>query len=121
MPDPQARADREVDMFSIFKRQEEITGEVAGDGTYKWRDGVYLCTVNNSFEADLLMSKLRAEGIPSEKKHIGSAGYLEVVFGANTIGAIELYVPAECLEDAVNRIKPIDLDDCEDDEIPGRE
>ena len=107
-------------MLNIFKRQEEITGEGNSDGTYKWRDGVYLCTVNESFEADLLMSKLRAEGIPSEKKYIGSAGYMEVVFGANTIGSIEIYVPQECLEDAVNIIKPVDLDDCEDDGIPGR-
>ena len=105
-------------MLNIFKRQEEISGSGDGSGAYRWRDGVYLCTVNDSFEADLLMSKLRSEGIPSEKKYIGSSAYLEVVFGANTTGAIELYVPEDCLEDAGNIIRPVDLDDCDDEDIP---
>ena len=54
-----------------------------------WRDGVYLCTVNDSFQADLLESKLKGEGIPCVKKYEDS------------------------LEDAKNIIVPVDLDDCE--------
>ena len=36
----------------------------------QWRDGVFLCTAKNSFEADLLESKLNSEGIPSIKKYV---------------------------------------------------
>ena len=34
-----------------------------------WRGGVWLTTVSTSFEADLMESKLRAEGIPVLKKY----------------------------------------------------
>lgn len=105
-------------MFQIFSQQERAGGTAEGK-TAKWRDGVYLATVNNSFEADILVSKLAAEHIPSEKKYIGSANYLEIVFGNNLSGAIELYVPEECLEDARNIIVPVDLDDCEPEDFGG--
>ena len=95
-------------MAGLFRRQ--------GDGPqegYKWRGGVYLCTVTDSFQADLLESKLRAENIPTRRKYIGSSSYLEVVFGNALTGEIELYVPEECLEDARNVIVPVDLDECD--------
>ena len=98
-------------MADIFRRQEG-----AADQNYRWRDGVYLCTVTDSFQADLLESKLRAEGIPSERKYVGSSSYLEIVFGNNVAGEIELYVPEQCLEDAKNIIVPVDLDECEPEE-----
>ena len=34
-----------------------------------WRDGVYLTTVQTSFEADMLESKLRGAGIPSIRRY----------------------------------------------------
>lgn len=95
-------------MLKIFKRQEQ-SEENERDA---WRDGVYLCTVNHTMDAELLESKLRSEGIPSERKYVGAAHYLEVVFGNDLVGAIEIYVPEECLEDAKNIIVPVDLDDC---------
>ena len=103
-------------MTEIFRRRGGKTSPEKEDG-YRWRDGAYLCTVTDSFQADILESKLRSENIPCEKKYIGSSNYLEIVFGTNTVGEIELYVPAECLEDAKNIIVPVDLDDC--GELPG--
>lgn len=78
-----------------------------------WRDGVYLCTVNDSFQADLLESKLKGEGIPCVKKYEGASNYIEIFMGQNTTVPIELYVPEESLEDAKNIIVPVDLDECE--------
>jgi len=105
-------------MIKIFGRKEEE--EIAADpkaeeqDDYRWRNGAYLCTVNDSFQADLLESKLRGENIPCQKKYVGGSNYLEIVFGNNLVGDIELYVPPECLEDAKNIIVPVDLDECEE-------
>lgn len=98
-------------MAGIFRRQ----GDNPQEG-YHWRDGVYLCTVMDSFQADLLESKLHAENIPTQRKYVGSASYLEVVFGNAMGGEMEIYVPESCLEDAKNIIVPVDLDDCEPEE-----
>ncbi|MGN8712437.1 hypothetical protein [Hornefia butyriciproducens] len=100
-------------MAEIFRRRGG-KASLEQEDSYRWRDGAYLCTVTDSFQADILESKLRSENIPCEKKYVGSSNYLEIVFGTNTVGEIELYVPAECLEDARNVIVPVDLDDCED-------
>ncbi|HKM28620.1 MAG TPA: DUF2007 domain-containing protein [Anaerovoracaceae bacterium] len=78
-----------------------------------WRDGVYLCTVQGSFEADILESKLKGEGIPCVKKYKGASNYLEIFMGQNMTQPIDIYVPEETLEDAKNVIVPVDLDDCE--------
>ena len=80
-----------------------------------WRDGVYLCTAQNSFEADLLESKLRSEGIPSIKKFKGASNFLEIYMGSNSAFPIDLYVPEETLEDAKNIIVAVPL---VGDEIP---
>lgn len=81
----------------------------------EWRDGVYLCTAKDSFEADLLESKLRSEGIPSIKKFKGASNFLEIFMGSNSAYPIDIYVPEEALEDARNIIVPVPLDG---DEIP---
>ena len=99
--------------MGIFKKKE-IENQTSPDDSYRWRDGAYLCTVKDSFQADILESKLRGESIPCERKYIGSSNYMEIVFGNNLVGDIELYVPAECLEDAKNIIVAVPLDDCED-------
>ncbi|MEG0923737.1 MAG: DUF2007 domain-containing protein [Anaerovoracaceae bacterium] len=79
----------------------------------EWRDGVFLCTVENSFDADILESKLKGEGIPCVKKYKGASNYMEIFMGQSVAFPIDIYVPAETLEDAKNIIVPIDLDDCE--------
>lgn len=100
--------------MNIFRREESRHKTDSEKDGYRWRGGVYLCTVNDSFQADMLESKLRSEGIPFQRKYVGSSNYMEIVFGSNTTGSIELYVPETCLEDAENVIVPVDLDDCED-------
>lgn len=82
-------------------------------GHEPWRNGVYLCTVNDSLQADILESKLRAEGIPCLKKYEGASNYIEIFMGQNTTAPIELYVPETSIEDAKNIIVPVDLDQCE--------
>lgn len=95
----------------------------------EWRDGVYLCTAKNSFEADILESKLRSEGIPSIKKFKGASNFLEIFMGSNSAFPIEIFVPEETLEDAKNVIiavplveddfpgEPVDFDSLSDEEL----
>lgn len=79
-----------------------------------WRDGVYLCTAETSFEADLLSSKLDSENIPCVKKYQGASNFLEISMGCSTVYHIELYVPEQTLEDARNVIVAVPLEDCEE-------
>lgn len=95
----------------------------------EWRGGVYLCTTKDSFEADILESKLRGEGVPSIKKFKGASNFLEIFMGSNSAFPIDIYVPAETLEDARNIIvavpilgdelpdEPVDLDSLTEEEI----
>lgn len=90
-----------------------------------WRDGVFLCTVSNSFEADILESKLRGEGIPCERSYRGAGNFLEIAMGSNSTFPIDLYVPATALEDAKNIIvavplvgeEPVDFDALSEEEL----
>ena len=89
-----------------------------------WRDGVFLCTANNSLEASILESKLEGEGIPSERRYRNAGNYLEIFMGASSY-PIDIYVPEPALEDAQNVIlafpldegTPIDFDELTDEEI----
>jgi hypothetical protein len=95
----------------------------------EWRSGVYLCTAKDSFEADLLESKLRSEGIPSIKKFKGASNFLEIFMGSSSAFPIDIYVPEETLEDAKNIIvavpilgdeipdEPVDFDSLSEDEL----
>lgn len=83
----------------MFKKKE----------SQEWRDGVYLTTVNNSLEADILESKLRGEGIPAIRKYRGASNAIEIIMGSNTSYPIDLYVPEEALEDAKNIIIPVPI------------
>ena len=80
----------------------------------EWRGGVYLCTCENTLEADILESKLRGEGIPSIKRYKGAGNYMEIFMGQDLMFPIDLYVPKECLEDAKNVIVAVPLEDCEE-------
>lgn len=81
----------------------------------EWRDGVYLCTTKNSFEADILESKLRSEGIPSIRKYKGAGNFLEIIMGSNSAFPIDIYVPESTLGDAKNIIVAVPI---LSDEIP---
>ena len=95
----------------------------------EWRDGVYLCMAKDSFEADILESKLKSEGIPSIKKFRGASNFLEIFMGSNSAFPIDIYVPEETLEDARNIIvavpilgdeipdEPVDFDSLSDEEL----
>jgi len=76
-----------------------------------WRNGVYLCTTRDSFEADLLESKLRSEGIPCVKKYKGASNFIEIAMGSNSAFPIDIYVPEQDLEDAKNIIVPVPITD----------
>lgn len=77
----------------------------------EWRDGVFLCTASNSFEADIFESKLRSEGIPCIRKFKGASNAMEIFMGQSVVYPIDLYVPEEALEDARNIIVPFPLED----------
>jgi hypothetical protein len=79
-----------------------------------WRDGTFLVTVNSSMEADILESKLKAEGIPVMRKYEGFANAAEIIMGSNTAFQLDLYVPEGALEDARNIIIPLTQEEIED-------
>ena len=76
-----------------------------------WRDGVYLTTVQSSFEADMMESKLKGEGIPCIKRYEGNGNYLEIFMGQQNTCPIEIYVPEQALEAARAAIIPVPIDD----------
>ncbi|MGI6721802.1 MAG: DUF2007 domain-containing protein [Anaerovoracaceae bacterium] len=77
----------------------------------RWRDGVYLVTAESSFEAELLGSKLKSEGIPCVFRYRGASNFMEIALGANTTQDIDIFVPEETLEKARDVIVPVPLDD----------
>lgn len=72
---------------------------------------MYLTTVQTSFEADIVESKLRAEGIPSIRRYEGGGNYLEIVFGQQSVYPIEIYVPEHALEAAREVMVPVPIED----------
>lgn len=75
----------------------------------EWRGGVYMCTAKNSFEADIFESKLRGEDIPCLRRYKGAGNFVEITMGANVAYPIDIYVPADTLEDARNIVMAIPL------------
>lgn len=76
-----------------------------------WRNGVYLTTVQTTFEADIIASKLEGEGIPCIRRYEGGGNYLEIVFGQQNVFPIEIYVPENALEAAKEAIVSVPIDD----------
>ena len=68
----------------------------------EWRDGVYLTTVENTLDADILESKLRGEGIPCLRNFRSASNAMEIIMGKNFSFPIDIYVPESALEDAQN-------------------
>ena len=95
-------------------KKGKIVERLEGASGKQWRGGIYLCTVHDSRQADILESKLRGEGIPALRREDGFGNITEIVAGFNAWSEIELYVPEDKLEDAKNIIVPVDLDDCEE-------
>ncbi len=62
-------------------------------------------------QADILISKLAAEGIPCMKRHEGASNFLELYMGVSTMFPVELYVPEESLELALEIIRPVPIED----------
>lgn len=62
-------------------------------------------------QADILISKLAAEGIPCMKRHEGASNFLELYMGVSTMFPVELYVPEESLEQAMEIIRPVPIED----------
>ena len=74
----------------------------------------------DSFEADSVVALFEAEGIPSYKREHGAGQYLSILFGTNTTQSIEIVIPQDCEERALEALEgagflsPIE-DDAEDD------
>lgn len=82
-----------------------------------WRGGVYLTTASNSFEADIFVSKLEAEGIPSMKRYIGASNIIEISMGMSSAYPVEIYVPESTLKTAQMVIEPVPIED-DFEEVP---
>jgi hypothetical protein len=91
---------------NIQEKEYKMFGNKEKDKEH-WRDGTFLVTVNNSMEADILESKLKAEGIPVMRRYEGFANAAEIIMGSNSAFQIDLYVPEDALEDAKNIIVPL--------------
>lgn len=76
-----------------------------------WRGGVYLTTASNSFEADIFVSKLEAEGIPAMKRYMGASNFIEIAMGMSSAYPVEIYVPERTLEEAREVIQPVPIED----------
>jgi hypothetical protein len=72
----------------------------------EWREGVYLTTVYTNMEAEIVESKLRSEGVPSIKRYNGASSFIEIFAGTNTTQDIDIYVPTQELETALDIIVP---------------
>ena len=71
----------------------------------------FLMNVGELIEAELIMAKLRAEGIPSIRRHRQAGDYLEVYMN-KTIMGIDIYVPLVELERAREIIDtPVEITD----------
>lgn len=76
------------------------------DRTKEWRDGVYLCSVKGAMTMEIIEGKLRSEGIPSERRYKGFSNCMEILMGQDFLDYVDLYVPADLLEDARNLVIP---------------
>ncbi|WP_026518630.1 putative signal transducing protein [Butyrivibrio sp. MC2021] len=59
----------------------------------------------DSFEADSIVALLKLEDIPSYKREHGAGQYLSILFGTNTTQSIEIVIPEECEERALEALE----------------
>jgi hypothetical protein len=72
--------------------------ESAGEGD-AYAGDAYLMSAADSVEAAIIESFLNVDGIPVLKKYRAAGGFLEIYMGQTVFG-IDLYVPADKLEEA---------------------
>lgn len=73
-------------------------------------------TTYDSFEADSVVALLKAEDIPSYKREHGAGQYLSIIFGTNTTQSIEIVIPEECEERALQVLEGAGFIETVDDE-----
>lgn len=59
-----------------------------------------LCTVTNEFEAEVIIAKLRAEGVYAFKKFNGADGYNRILLGRTVLG-VDIIVEEKDFEKAL--------------------
>lgn len=74
----------------------------------------FLTTASDSFEADIIESKLATAEIPVYKKYRGAGAYLDIVLGSTAMG-IDLFVAEEKIEEAKGILES--ASDVSDEEI----
>jgi len=62
--------------------------------------------VKGALTMEIIEAKLRSEGIPSERRYKGFSNCMEILLGQDFLDYVDLYVPADCLEDARNLVIP---------------
>lgn len=63
---------------------------------------IIIYTTYDSFEADCIVALFESNKIPVYKKMNGSGEFLSIVFGASTTQSIDLIIPAEAEDMAVD-------------------
>lgn len=63
-----------------------------------------LCSAANEFEADIIIAKLRAEGVYAAKKFKGIDGYNKIILGRTILG-VEILVAKSLYDTALEIIK----------------
>lgn len=66
-----------------------------------------VCSAADEFEADVIISKLRAEGIYAARRFRGSDDYNRIIFGRTILG-VDVLVGRRNLDKAVEIISPED-------------
>ena len=61
-------------------------------------------TTFDSFQADCIVALLESVDIPAYKKMSGAGQVLSVIFGASTTQSIDIIIPSEAEELAVNTL-----------------
>lgn len=89
-------SDCRVELVSELPPGSELSREEIIEA---YDEQVFLTTVNNDIEADIMVSLLRSYDIPGIKKYKGSGGYLKIYAGYTNLG-IDIYVPSKLLESA---------------------
>ena len=65
----------------------------------------FLCDAANDFEADIIVSKLAAEGVQAYKRYRGADSYNRILLGRTILG-VEILVAADDFEEAQNILSP---------------
>ena len=98
------------------------TGEIDEESSNKdaGEDAVLLTTVNDNFEASLIETRLKQNDIPVMLKYRESGAYLSFYMGKTSFG-VDIYVPAQLLEEARAQIECPPDEESEDTRITDEE